>query len=91
MGAKHLEGKAAIIGLGYYVPPKVITNNDLEKIVDTSDEWITTRTGIKERRIAADDVASSDIGKEAAIKALKSAGLTAQDIDLLGVRRRAVE
>ncbi|MBU1862526.1 MAG: ketoacyl-ACP synthase III [Candidatus Omnitrophica bacterium] len=75
--------QASIVGLGYYVPPKVMTNFDIEKIVDTNDEWIMTRTGIKERRIAADDVASSDLGKEAALKAIKDAGLSAKDIDLI--------
>ena len=49
--------KVGFLGVGYYVPPKVLTNPDLEKMVDTTDEWITTRTGIKERRIAGDDIA----------------------------------
>ena len=81
---KHtFTAKTSIIGLGYYVPPKVLTNRDLEKMVDTSDEWITSRTGIKERRIAGDDVASSDLGKEAALRALQNAGIKPKDIDLI--------
>lgn len=71
------------LGLGYYVPPKILTNADLEKIVDTSDEWITTRTGIKERRIAAEDVATSDLAKEAAMRALKDARVEPDAIELI--------
>ena len=52
---------AGIVGLGYYVPPKIMTNDDWADIVDTSDEWITTKTGIKERRIANEDVCTSDL------------------------------
>ncbi|MFH1848439.1 MAG: beta-ketoacyl-ACP synthase III [Candidatus Omnitrophota bacterium] len=77
------EIKVGIIGTGYYVPEKVLTNADLEKIVDTSDEWITTRTGIKERRIAGDGVASSDLARGAALKAIKNAGLKPEDIELI--------
>lgn len=72
-----------ILGTGSYVPEKVLTNQDLEKIVETSDEWITTRSGIKERRVVADNQASSDLGIEASKKALEMAGLTIQDIDLI--------
>ena len=72
-----------IIGIGSYTPPKVITNSDLEKMVDTSDEWIVTRTGIKERRIAEPDVATSDLSFEAAKIALASANLSPKDIDLI--------
>ncbi|MEI8176026.1 MAG: 3-oxoacyl-ACP synthase, partial [Candidatus Omnitrophota bacterium] len=54
------------LGLGYYVPPKVLTNQDLEKMVDTTDEWIITRTGIRERRIADAAVATSDLAAAAA-------------------------
>lgn len=75
--------KTGIIGLGAYLPEKVLTNKDLEKMVDTTDEWITTRTGIKERRIARQDEATSDMATEAANRALKDAGLTAADIDLI--------
>lgn len=75
--------EAGILGLGRYLPPKKITNADLEKMMETSDEWITTRTGIKERRIADKDVAASDLGVEAAKIAIKDAGLGAGDIDLI--------
>ena len=75
--------EAGILGLGRYLPPKKITNADLEKMMETSDEWITTRTGIKERRIADKDVAASDLGVEAAKIAIKDAGLGAEDIDLI--------
>ncbi|WP_156288854.1 beta-ketoacyl-ACP synthase III [Oceanobacillus salinisoli] len=71
------------IGLGHYVPPKIVTNKDLEKIVDTSDEWIRTRTGIEERRIAEDDMNTSDMAYLSAVDALKDANLTAEDIDLI--------
>lgn len=77
------EIKVGFLGLGYFVPKKVLTNADLAKMVDTSDEWITTRTGIKERRIAEDDIATSDLAKEAALKAIKNANLKAEDIELI--------
>ena len=73
----------SIIGTGSYIPERVMTNDDLSKIVDTSDEWITTRTGIKERHIAADNEATSDMATKAALKALESAGVTAEEIDLI--------
>lgn len=72
-----------ILGLGCYLPPKRLTNADLEKMVDTSDEWITTRTGIKERRIVEKGVAASDLGTEAAKIALKDAKLKAEDLELI--------
>ncbi|MFH1479017.1 MAG: beta-ketoacyl-ACP synthase III [Candidatus Omnitrophota bacterium] len=75
--------KAGILGLGSYVPEKRLTNKDLEKIVDTSDDWIVTRTGIKERRIAPDNMASSDLGYEAAKLALKDANLLPEEVDLI--------
>ncbi|NQT06703.1 MAG: ketoacyl-ACP synthase III [Candidatus Omnitrophica bacterium] len=75
--------RVGIIGVGSYLPEKVLTNEDLEKMVDTSDEWITTRTGIKERRIADKDTATSDLAKEAAIEAVKNAGLKITDIELI--------
>ena len=75
--------KVGIIGLGAYLPERVLTNKELEKMVDTTDEWITTRTGIKERRIAREDEATSDMATEAANRALKDANLTAADIDLI--------
>lgn len=74
-----------IIGTGHYVPEKVLTNQDLEKMVETNDEWIVTRTGIKERRIAADHQATSDLAYEAAVKALDNAGITADQLGLIVV------
>jgi 3-oxoacyl-[acyl-carrier-protein] synthase-3 len=78
-----LKSKARLIGLGTYLPEKVLTNEDLEKLVDTSDEWIVTRTGMKERRIAASDESTSDMGAASAQRALEAAGLQAADIDLI--------
>ncbi len=74
-----------IIGTGAYIPHKVLTNHDLEKMVDTSDEWITTRTGIKERHVAAKDEASSDLAFSAAKRALDNAGVKADAIELIVV------
>ncbi|ARA97501.1 MULTISPECIES: beta-ketoacyl-ACP synthase III [Geobacillus] len=74
---------AGIIGVGYYAPEKVLTNADLEKMMDTSDEWIRTRTGIEERRIAPDEMDTSDMAYFAAEKALAHAGISAKDIDLI--------
>ena len=65
-----------IIGTGSYLPEKVLTNRDLESIVDTSDEWITERTGIKRRHIAADGETASDMGLKASLAALAQAGAT---------------
>ena len=75
--------KSKIIGTGSYLPEKVLTNFDLEKIVDTSDEWIRTRTGIEERHIAADDEAASDLVLKATKNALAMAGIKAEDIDAI--------
>lgn len=75
--------RTGIIGVGKYLPGNILTNAALEKMVDTTDEWITTRTGIKERRIAADNEATSDMAEKAARMALKNAGLEAKDIDLI--------
>lgn len=72
-----------ILGTGSYVPEQVLTNADLEKMVDTSDEWIVTRTGIRERRIAAPEQAASDLAYEAAQKALQAAGIQGEDVDLI--------
>jgi len=74
-----------IIGTGSYLPERVLTNADLEKMVDTSDEWIRTRTGIRERRIAADGEATSDMATAAALRALEEAKLTAEDLDMIVV------
>jgi 3-oxoacyl-[acyl-carrier-protein] synthase-3 len=75
--------RARIISTGSYVPENVVTNNDLAKIVDTTDEWIRERTGIRERRIADSSQAASDLAYEASLKALKKAHLKAKDIDLI--------
>lgn len=75
--------KARIIGLGSYLPEKVLTNQDLEKLVDTSDEWITSRTGMKERRLAGLLEYPSDMGLAAAKQAIESAGITVDQIELV--------
>src|SRR5690625_1612402 len=72
-----------IIGTGHYAPDNVVTNKDLEKIVDTTDEWIRSRTGIEERRIAGDDEDSSDMAFHAAERALADAGISAEELDLI--------
>jgi 3-oxoacyl-[acyl-carrier-protein] synthase-3 len=72
-----------ILGTGSYLPSQIRTNADLEKMVDTTDEWIVTRTGIKERRIAAEDETVADMGYEASIKAIEMAGIDKDDIDLI--------
>lgn len=74
---------AGISGIGSYVPPGILTNSDLEKMVDTSDEWIVSRSGIKERHIVEKGVAASDLGAIAANRALESAGLRADQLDLI--------
>jgi 3-oxoacyl-[acyl-carrier-protein] synthase-3 len=75
--------RVGIIGVGEYLPKKILTNADLEKMVDTSDEWITTRTGIKERRIALSREAASHLAVNAAKEALKDARLKSQDLELI--------
>jgi len=75
--------RVGILGLGAYLPSRVLTNKELEKMVDTTDEWIVTRTGIKERRIARPDEATSDMATEAAKRALADAKLSPKDIDLI--------
>ena len=72
-----------IAGIGSYLPEKILTNHDLEKMVDTSDEWIMSRSGIRERHIAADGELASDLAYKAATRAIASAGLGAEDIDLI--------
>ncbi|MDL4842916.1 beta-ketoacyl-ACP synthase III [Aquibacillus rhizosphaerae] len=74
---------AGIIGTGHYVPEKILTNADLEKIVDTNDEWIRTRTGIEERRIAEDSMDTSDMAYLAAVNALEDAKVTAEELDMI--------
>jgi len=75
--------RSHILGTGKALPDRILTNLDLEKMVETNDEWITTRTGIRERRIADADTATSDLASEAALKALKKAGISAEQIDLI--------
>jgi 3-oxoacyl-[acyl-carrier-protein] synthase-3 len=91
-GAKHAESttsqqrtvrRAKIASLATYVPPRVLTNADLERMVDTSDEWIIQRTGIRERHIVDPGVATSDLAKEAALRAIQQAGITPADIQLI--------
>lgn len=77
------EISVGILGIGSCVPDKVLTNKDMEKIVDTSDEWIVERTGIRQRHIADADTATSDLATKAAQRALDHAGITASDIDLI--------
>ncbi|NLV23866.1 MAG: ketoacyl-ACP synthase III [Deltaproteobacteria bacterium] len=77
--------RARVAGTGSYIPEKVLTNLDLEKFLDTSDEWIVTRTGIRERHIAAVDENTSDLASEAARQALQMAGVGAEEIDLIVV------
>ena len=75
----------SITGLGCYVPDRVLTNHDLAELVDTSDEWIVERTGIRERRIADDEQAMSDVALPAARTALEQAGLDPKEVDLIVV------
>ncbi|MDU2066439.1 MAG: beta-ketoacyl-ACP synthase III [Sporomusaceae bacterium] len=77
------EKAVGILGIGSYVPEKVMTNKDLEKILDTADEWIVERTGIRARRIAAEDQTTSDLAFIAAERALKDANVTAEELDLI--------
>lgn len=75
--------RSVLLGVGSYLPARVLTNAELAKRVDTSDEWITERTGIRQRHIAADDEKTSDLACQAAVKALQASGAAAADIDLL--------
>jgi 3-oxoacyl-[acyl-carrier-protein] synthase-3 len=77
------NGSIGITGVGAYVPERVLTNADLSKLVDTSDEWITERTGIKERHVADPDQAASDLAVPAAREALAAAGLEPADVELV--------
>ena len=83
MAETKKKKKVGIVGMGFYVPEKVLTNRDLEKMVDTSDEWIRTRTGIQERHVADKGMGTSDLSAKAALEALKDAKLKPEDIDLL--------
>ena len=75
--------RSVIVGSGSYLPKKIVTNEDLTKFVDTSDEWIRQRTGIEQRHIAEDGEFTSELGYKAAVEAIKSAGIDAQEIDLI--------
>ena len=75
--------KIGILGTGSYLPEKVLTNDDLSKMVDTNDEWIRTRTGIQERRIVAENEATSDLAYRAAEKAIEDAGIDRNEIELV--------
>ncbi len=75
--------RIGILGTGSFLPERILSNNDLQKVLDTNDEWIYKRTGIKERRIAAPDVNASDLAKEASLRAMKMAGISAADLDLI--------
>lgn len=77
--------RAAICGLGSYVPERILSNRELERMVDTNDEWIVSRTGIRERRLAAPDEATSDMARQAAQRALSDAGLSIDAIDFIFV------
>lgn len=74
---------AGVLGVGHYTPSKIVTNKDMEKIVDTTDEWIRTRTGIEERRFADDDTDTSDLAFNAAVNALEDADVKAEELDLI--------
>ncbi len=77
------ETRSVVLGCGAYLPSKILTNHDLARMVDTSDEWITERTGIKSRHIASDDQKTSDLGLAAAVAALKDANVDASSIDFI--------
>ena len=76
---------ARIAGTGSYLPEKILTNAELEKLVDTSDEWIRTRTGIEQRHVAAEGETTTDLAEHASRRAMQDAGVTAADIDLICV------
>lgn len=78
-----MQQPVGILGTGSFLPEKKVTNFDLEKLVDTSDEWITTRTGIKERRVTSAQEASSDLAYQASLRALEQAGIKASELDLI--------
>ena len=75
--------RIGMTGLGMYVPPRVLTNHDLERMVDTNDEWIRTRTGIRERHIAAPGTTTSDLAFKAAQMALKQSGMDPKKLELI--------
>src|SRR5437763_10855474 len=80
----NFQGRTcSISGVGSYVPAKILTNAELEKMVDTTDDWIMSRTGIKERRLAAKNEFTSDLAAHAAQRALQKAGVNAAEVDLI--------
>src|SRR5262245_32419068 len=80
----NFQGRTcSIAGVGAYEPERILTNAELEKMVSTTDEWITSRTGIKERHIAAKDEFTSDLATKAALRAMDRAGVTAEQLDLI--------
>src|SRR4051812_38985787 len=81
--SRPLTGRSRIWGTGHYVPSHVVTNEDLERALETTDEWIVERTGIRFRRRASDDEATSDLAAVASASALEAAGITAGDLDLI--------
>ena len=81
----HETPRARILGTGHFLPPVVRTNRDIERLVDTSDTWITERTGIRERRLAPEGMTTSDMAAAAAREALDMAGLQPTDLDLIVV------
>ncbi len=81
--SENIFFKSKIIGVGAYLPERIVTNDDLSKNIDTDDKWISERTGIKERRIANDSETTSSLGIEAAKKAINNAGISRDDIDLI--------
>jgi 3-oxoacyl-[acyl-carrier-protein] synthase-3 len=78
-----MKRRVGILGTGAYLPEKVLKNSDLEKLINTTDEWIVSRTGIRERRVAEPWECASDLGKEASLEALRAANMKPQDIDLI--------
>src|SRR4030066_885197 len=75
--------RIVILGTGSFLPERILTNFDLEKTLDTNDEWIYKRTGIRERRIAAPNVNASDLAKEASLRAMEMAGISVEELDLI--------
>ncbi len=80
---RQLARTVSIVGTGSYVPERIVTNADLEKVVETTDEWITSRTGIQQRRIAAEGEFTSHMAAKAAMRALEQAECTPEEVDLI--------